>query len=427
MACCVAQTVLSRVRYVPSVLLDATWGVSVRSIRLVAISAVLAVVAGCGSGDGGRAAAPPPAPTTTSAAPAPTGSHTSTHSAPPAAPLRAGERFTTLTVEREYAPKAPPGASDEYRCFLVDPGLNRRAYLTGSRIVPGNADLAHHVIVYRVPPADVAEARRLDAAAAEDGWTCFGGTGIGGNDPSRRLAGGSDWVSSWVPGAEEWRTPASTGYVLEPGAQLVMQVHYNLLRSPPGATDRSGVRLRLADGTRPVTPLRANLLAAPIELPCAPGETGVLCNRTSALLDTMRRFGEEAGTMVAGLSTLCSNGKAVPGPVQRCDYPIKEAATVYAAAGHMHLLGTSITIEVNPGKPDARTLLDVSPYNFHDQRILSLPKPVKVEAGDTFRVTCTHDASIRKNLAELQGLPPRYVVWGDGTADEMCLGITVTD
>ena len=30
---------------------------------------------------------------------------------------------------------------------------------------------------------------------------------------------------------------------------------------------------------------------------------------------------------------------------------------------------------------------------------------------------------LRKQLPQLKKLPPRYVVWGDGTSDEMCTGI----
>jgi hypothetical protein len=46
-----------------------------------------------------------------------------------------------------------------------------------------------------------------------------------------------------------------------------------------------------------------------------------------------------------------------------------------------------------------------------------------VHAGDSLRVTCTHDATLREKLPELAKLPPRYVVWGAGSSDEMCLGI----
>jgi hypothetical protein len=44
----------------------------------------------------------------------------------------------------------------------------------------------------------------------------------------------------------------------------------------------------------------------------------------------------------------------------------------------------------------------------------------------TVTVTCTHDATLRDRLPALQGLPPRYVVWGEGSTDEMCLGILIT-
>ena len=45
------------------------------------------------------------------------------------------------------------------------------------------------------------------------------------------------------------------------------------------------------------------------------------------------------------------------------------------------------------------------------------------QAGDVVRVTCRHDVSKRRT--DQHGAPktPRYVLWGEGTTDEMCLGI----
>jgi hypothetical protein len=345
---------------------------------------------------------------------------------PPAAPLRAGERFSTVTVRAPYVPEPPPGATDDYRCFLVDPGLTAPAYLTGSQFLPSNTGLVHHAIFYRIDRSDVADAQQLDRAQAGDGWTCFGGTGVGGSGPARRLAGGGDWVAAWAPGSGESVAPAGTGYLLRPGGRLVMQVHYNLLRAVAGGTDRPGIRLRLRDGAAPLTPLRTTLLPAPVELPCAPGETGPLCDREAAVLDVMRRFGAPSGATVAGLTLLCSRtGRPVPGSVQSCDHRVTRASTLYALAGHMHLLGTKITVQLDPGTPRARTLLDVPSYDFHDQRPVPLPAPVRVVPGETYRVTCTHDARQRRFTDELKDRPPRYVVWGDGTTDEMCLAIVV--
>jgi hypothetical protein len=180
------------------------------------------------------------------------------------------------------------------------------------------------------------------------------------------------------------------------------------------------------DGTAGLRPLQTTLLPAPVELPCAAGESGALCDRQLAVLDVMHRFGYSAGSTVAGLNLLCNAGRApVAGPTQHCDRAVQAPGTVYAVAGHMHLLGRSITVQLNPGRPSVRTLLDVPVYNFHDQGARALARPVRVRPGDTYRVTCTHDATVRRQLPELRPLPPRYVVWGDGSSDEMCLGIVI--
>ena len=255
-----------------------------RLLRPVAGLAALVVAAGCAGrvGSGGRATSPP---SQKGASATSHGGHDA-HAAPPSVPLRAGERFSTLTVARPYAPRPPAGATDEYRCFLVDPGLNKRAFLTGSQFLPRNIGIVHHAIFYRVRRDAVAEARGLDAGDPGDGWTCFGGTGIGGSAPGRRLDGGADWVAAWAPGGGEAQAPAGTGYVLEPGGQLVMQVHYNLLgaRGAEPGTDQPGIRLRLMDGARNLVPLRTMLLPAPVELPCAAGESSRLCDRETAVL-----------------------------------------------------------------------------------------------------------------------------------------------
>jgi hypothetical protein len=393
--------------------------VGVRWLRGVGIAAVLAAVAGCSAAATVGSGAP------AAGVPAATGTHSHAEPSGSSAPLGIGERFTTLTVPRAYTPRPPNGGTDEYRCFLVDPGLRAPAFLTGSQFRPSNLEIVHHAIVFRVAPADVAAARQLDAGDPGDGWTCFGGTGIGGDDPARAL--GDDWVAAWAPGGPgEQRSPAGTGYLLLPGARLVLQVHYNLLNRPAGASDRPGIRLRLAPGSAQLTPLRTQLLPAPVELPCPDGSTAGLCDRTLAVLDVTRRFGPAAGATVAGLTLLCRpDGRPAAGPTQSCDHRVAEPGKIYALAGHMHLLGTRITVRLNPDGPGARTLLDVNPYDFHDQRSVPLPRPVAVKAGDVLRVTCTHDASLRPHV--LPGVPPRYVVWGDGTTDEMCLGIVIRD
>jgi protein involved in polysaccharide export with SLBB domain len=68
-------------------------------------------------------------------------------------------------------------------------------------------------------------------------------------------------------------------------------------------------------------------------------------------------------------------------------------------------------------------LLNLPVWNFDDQRAQILAAPVTVGPGDKLRVSCTHDATLRAQLPATAKLPPRYVVWGEGSSDEMCLGI----
>ncbi|GAA3208250.1 monooxygenase [Dactylosporangium siamense] len=370
----------------------------------VAALAAVVLVASCAKGTGD------PQPVATP----PAGAHAGHVSAQPAAPLRAGERFQDLSMPARYTPKAPNGGTDEYRCFLIDPELTSEAYLTGSQFRPQNADIVHHAIFFRIGPGSAAAARKLDAGTPGDGWTCFGDSGVAGDT----------WVASWAPGSNETLLAPNLGYPMPPGSLLVMQIHYNLLATK--GADQSSIRLRLNDTTEAMTPLQTSLLLAPIELPCTAGESGPLCERSAAIADVTARFGEEVGGREEQLVRLCYQGKPpVAGPTQHCDRPVSRPGTVYAVAGHMHLLGRAVRIELNPGRPGARTLLDVPAYNFDDQAIRPLAEPVALRPGDTLRVTCTHDAALRAVLPQLRGTAPRYVVWGDGTSDEMCLGLVI--
>ncbi|MGW5740622.1 monooxygenase [Amycolatopsis sp. NPDC003861] len=377
-----------------------------------ALATTFAVVA-CGAGTG------------TSAAPTPVGPH-SAHaggaSAPPQ-PLRAGERFAELKMSESYTP-APPegGGTDEYRCQVIDPGLTKTAFLTGTQVTPENVALAHHAIVYAVPPGGAAAVRAQDAKTPGPGWQCFGGTGVAGAEVEE---GEASWVDTWAPGAAETLFTEDAGFKLEPGTLIVLQMHYNLLASDgkPAGSDRSAVRLRLTDGTPQTREFDTLALDAPTDLPCTAEESGPLCDRAASIADVTKRFGPDVGESADRQVAECGQSAPKPGDTQTCDHKVEAPMTLFAGFGHMHLLGRAIKVELDPGTPKAKVVLDVPQFDFDNQRLVKLPSPVDIGPGDTLRVTCTHDASLRKRLPQLSKLPPRYVVWGDGTSDEMCTGI----
>jgi hypothetical protein len=167
------------------------------------------------------------------------------------------------------------------------------------------------------------------------------------------------------------------------------------------------------------------LLPAPVELACVRGERGRLCNRTEALAELAAKYGPRAALVPAGLLLLCgrSPGIDAPSPVSRCDRRIAEPTRILAAAGHMHLLGASIRLELNPGTSRAQVLLDIPRWDFHWQGAYTLEDPVEARPGDVVRVACRHDVSRRHHGAEGVPRAPRYILWGEGTTDEMCLGL----
>jgi hypothetical protein len=345
---------------------------------------------------------------------------------PPATAPRPGETTLRLRLPAPYTPRSTKGSTDDYRCFLLDPKLTEDAFVTSARVEPDKAALVHHVILFRVPPESIADAAALDSRDAGPGWSCFGGTGIrapGGTAGAARQLENAPWITAWAPGWGGDRFAEGVGVPLPAGGRVVMQVHYNLLngRRP----DRSRAVLTTVPASAELQALETMLLPAPVELPCAKGETGPLCDRTAALFDQVRKYGQDNALIPVGLLLLCGKNAANPpaGPVTFCDTRFDRASTIRAVAGHMHLLGRSIRVEVHPGTPRAKVLLDIPRWDFHWQASYRLAEPVEVDAGDVIRVTCRHDAALRRRLEPAAARVPRYVVWGEGTTDEMCLGV----
>jgi hypothetical protein len=393
------------------------------------------VVTGCGqSADPARHAGHTNAPAT--APPAASGSSDAhagheTTARVARTPLRRGERFLTIGLPGgSYTPSAPAAGKDDYRCFLVDPHLAGSTFVTGAEVLPGQPSIVHHAILFRVDPGQVPAAEAHDAATPGQGWTCFGGSAVPGDGAGSAVSSldSAPWLAGWAPGGGESVFSRGTGVRLAAGSRIVLQVHYNLRAIDTAAgPDDTRVRLRLAPGAARLEPLHTMLLAAPIELPCTAKESGPLCDRGAALLNLSGRFGEQAGATVAGLQLLCGGSLLHPraGPTQHCDRRAQQRMVVRAVAGHMHLLGRSISVTLNPRGAHPQTLLDRKVWDFDNQRATPLKRPATVQPGDTLRVTCTHDAALRGLLPELAGETPRYVTWGEGTSDEMCLGIVL--
>jgi Copper type II ascorbate-dependent monooxygenase, C-terminal domain len=331
------------------------------------------------------------------------------------------EKTITLELPHAFNPIPPKGGHDLYHCALLNPNLKINEMITSTTFTPGTKFEVHHAVLYWVPPSEAAAATKLNDGGK--GWTCFGGPGIGGSGTIADL-GSSSWLSGWAPGHGTDTEPTGTGMPLPVGSLIVMQIHYNLLAGH--RPDRSKVELKMvpAAGSN-LLPLKIDLYPAPIDLPCPAGEHGKLCSRAASLRDIGQRFGKSAIAFDNLLEEVCSGGVPVVSDTSTCTWTIPNGGTAYIwrITPHMHLLGVSFTFTLNPGTAQQRTLLTVPSYNFHYQRGYDMASPVKVVPGDRLQVSCTFNPVLRSELPYLKDLPPRFVLWADGSSDEMCLSI----
>ncbi len=326
-------------------------------------------------------------------------------------------------MTKPHLPSAPNGGTDDYHCFLLDPKVTQDSLITQVEFQPQQRPMMHHAIMFLVGQKDLPDAIKLDNNGA--GWPCFGGTGIGSSFSSFLT---SPWLSSWAPGRDKDIMPAGYGTPIAKGDRIVLQVHYNLLAITSGKipTDQSRVLITTvpARGSH-LTTLYTELVAAPVELACPKGVTGYLCDRGKSLIDLAQRTSQSSVAESEGLNQLCGYNPINPTPsnISICDKKITQNELVVKATPHMHLLGRSLKMILNPGTPGQKILLDRPQYNFDDQSPTILKTPIRLKVGDTVRVQCTFDPKLRTMLPELKKLPPRYVTWGEGSADEMCLGV----
>lgn len=394
----------------------------------------------------------------------------------------------TLQMPAPYTPNDE--TSDDYRCFMLDPGFTEDTYVTGYDIIPDNTEAVHHAFLFPATSEQRAEAEAKDGADGQPGWPCYGATGLtsggGGNpemierflplleeldgfnglsqlilsedaaaqidaavaaDPDGELAtvveqfGGSETMlmllqqvldstdgfvsigalGSWVPGNVPTHYPQGTGFLIPAGDFIVMQMHY--YTSGSTAPDQSSVVLETATGDNMI-PLAKMTITAPVEIPCPPGTEGETCTRDVALAashDNGMAINSDGLLAICGQTLDDYADMDGTNATTSCDFPVLSGGWLISVNNHMHQIGTDTRTTLNPDTPDEQILLDIPDWDFHWQSDYWFADPVWVEPGDTVRLTCTWDNSASRDNPE-----PRYIVWGEGTNDEMCLaGLTV--
>jgi hypothetical protein len=275
-----------------------------------------------------------------------------------------------VPIPEPYTPPADP--NDDYRCFLLPLQSPQDVYVTGFGAVPGDPAIVHHVIAYLARPELLPTYEALDAAEPGPGWPCFGGPG--GDD----VQTDAPWLGGWVPGSLGDDYPAGTGILVPAGSSAVVQIHYNTDFVEPGP-DQTSLQVSVAPTVQ----------------------------RPASLLKWYdpRWVQEHDMPIPAGAPDVVHTFEA-PNPVGL-------DGLVWAVGLHQHLLGTKSRIAAIDAAGAETCLLDIPEWDFHWQGNYFLQEPVPVGADDKLRIECHFD-----NSAGTQ-----EVNWGEGSADEMCLGL----
>ncbi len=330
-------------------------------------------------------------------------------------------RVSTVSVASpRYTPQAAVGATDDYHCSLVNPHITKNSYVISSQFNPGSAEV-HHAVLALVPPSMTAQAIAANAATGGKGWTCFGAPALPGASLAAFMS--TPFLSVWAPGHGEDVLPKGTGISLPKGSLVIEQVHYNLLVGDKPVTN--GLVLHTVPISTPLLPMQSQYLIAPPNIPCPAGVTGPLCDYQASLNYLNQRFGSGGVVMAKGIDQVCGENPDDPpvGDTATCTWRVGSNGYIDRIQPHMHLLGVKFTMVLNPGTPQAKTILNVPNYNFDYQKAYNVA-PIPVSRGEQIQINCSYDSELAQELPILRKAPPHFVTFGDGSSDEMCVGVT---
>lgn len=351
----------------------------------------------------------------------------------PATPIVSSRQQSRLEGdERDIVMTAFGGAyagtgrdADEYRCLIFEPGNTDLEYIVGAHFEADNTQVTHHAIVTLAGSALREQAAELDADDPGPGWSCFGGIGFGGIDGGYTVR-----MGGWAPGGQPARQPEGYAIPLTAGDFIVVQIHYHYDESTP--PDLSRYVLSLASDEQIEANagwfkrLTGRLYLGPAEIPCYAGDTDPLCDRSAALARVKSLYGNFIGGLPNYFLNSCGAkvedfAEMTDGTAwSTCDLRVQNPGKIRSVAGHMHELGQGIRLTLNPDTPEERILLDIPDWNFEWQFGYQPVEDIFIDSGDTIRVDCIWN----RERAPYEAVG--YILWSDGTGDEMCYSSITT-
>src|SRR5262249_54922827 len=165
---------------------------------------------------------------------------------PPPASLRTTDRGWQLgtpdlvvTMTQPYTVRA--GGADVFRTFVIPIPTNSPRYAPALESRPGNARVVHHA---NLGIDRTRSSRQLDARDPEPGYA--GGMERDARYPEGQLLG-------WTPGQAAHAVPDGTQWRLEPGSDLIVQLHLQPTGKPESMQVSAGMYFK--DGPPTASPI----------------------------------------------------------------------------------------------------------------------------------------------------------------------------
>jgi tetratricopeptide (TPR) repeat protein len=256
----------------------------------------------------------------------------------------------------------PADGADVFRTFVIPIPSDAPRYVRALEFRPGNPRVVHHA---NLGVDRTRSSRQLDARDPEPGYA--GGMERDARYPEGQLLG-------WTPGQAAHDVPDGTQWRLEPGSDLIVQLHLQPTGKPETVQISAGLYFTDTPPTR-----------TPIGL----------------------RLGSETIDIAPGLRDYVVSDK----------YLLPTAVDVIAIQPHAHNLARRM--EATATLPDGtrRWLIAIDDWDFRWQDVYRYTTPIALPKGSTIAMRYVYDNSPAN--ARNPHSPPARVVWGQNTTDEM--------
>ncbi|MBI2072684.1 MAG: hypothetical protein HYT81_06565 [Gemmatimonadetes bacterium] len=259
--------------------------------------------------------------------------------------------------------RVPRHGTDVYRNLVVPLPIGETRYVGAVEMRPGNARVVHHA---RLMVDTTASSREMDAQDAEPGFD--------GMDVMSHAMTPGGFFLGWTPGKVPTRGADDMAWPIEPGTDLVLQLH-----------------LRPNGQLEVVRPLMGFHFAA----------------RSPARRPTLVLF----------------NWKAIDIPPGKKDYVVADSYTlpvdvqVLGVYPHAHYLATVMDAFAEFPDGSERRLLRIKDWDFNWQDEYRYEEPILIPKGSTLTMRYVYDNSAGN--PQNPNRPPKRVTYGPNSTDEM--------